>query len=79
MSLHALVTSVNLALRIGFFVLMGIGLLLASVFLWFGKISGSDWVMLCGILFGADRFGNAVGEWVSHRTAAADNGTAKPQ
>ena len=56
---------VSTALRLGFFILMGIGLLLASYFLWLDKLNGSEWVTVCGILFGADRLSNAVSEGIS--------------
>ena len=45
-------------LQVGYFALMGVGLLLASAFLLMDKIDGGEWVAICGILFAADRAGN---------------------
>lgn len=42
-------------LRLAYFGLMGVGLALASGFLWFDKLSGGEWVTMCGILFASDR------------------------
>lgn len=44
-----------------YFCLMGLGLLLASYFLQVGKLTGSEWVTLCSVLFSADRAANAIG------------------
>lgn len=44
------------------FLMMGIGLLLASTFLLIDKIDGAGWVTVCGILFGS----NAIGGGISH-------------
>lgn len=54
----------NLVLRIAFFGLMCLGLLIASGFLYAGKIDGAEWTALCSILFSADRIGNAIGSKV---------------
>lgn len=42
-------------LRLAYFCLMGMGLLLGSFFLWVGKLDGGQWVTLCSVLFSADR------------------------
>lgn len=68
--------SVNDVLRISFFVLMGVGLALASVFLHYDKIDGSQWTTICLGLFTADRFGNVVSEGVS---AARYRAPVQPQ
>lgn len=47
-------------LQLAFFVLMCVGLLLASYFLHVGLITGDNWVAVCGILFTADRIANAI-------------------
>lgn len=59
-SVDTLIKSVHAMLHVGFFGLMCVGLLLASVFLWAGKLTGAEWVAICGILFGADRMGHAL-------------------
>lgn len=46
-------------LQLAYFGLMGLGLLLASFFLWEGKLTGSDWVAVCSVLFTADRAAQA--------------------
>lgn len=56
---------INDYLRVAFFILMGIGLALASVFLHYDKIDGSQWTTICLCLFGVDRLSNAVSEGVS--------------
>lgn len=43
-----------------YFSLMGIGLVLASIFLWVGKLDGGEWVTLCSVLFSADRAASAI-------------------
>lgn len=43
-----------------FFLLMCAGLMLASVFLYMGMVTGDNWVAVCGILFAADRLGSAI-------------------
>lgn len=60
-------------LRLGFFLLMCIGLLLASFFLWYDKLTGNEWVMICSILFSADRLSNGITEGImASRKGAAD-------
>ena len=44
--------AIEAALHVGFFLLMGFGLLLSSVLLYFGLITGDNWVTVCGILYG---------------------------
>lgn len=51
---------VTASLQVGFFILMGTGLLIGTVLLWYGKIDGANWTMLCSVLFGADRFSHAI-------------------
>ena len=43
-----------------YFCLMGLGLVLASYFLQVDKLTGSEWVTLCSVLFSADRAANAL-------------------
>ena len=57
------VQAVNVALRVGFFGLMCLGLLIATAALYTDRVTGAEWVTLCGILFTADRFGSALGEF----------------
>ena len=47
-------------LQVGFFLLMGLGLLIGTFLLWHGKITGDNWTMLCTILFSADRASHAL-------------------
>lgn len=42
-----------LMLPVAYFGLMCLGLLLASYFLQVDKLTGSEWVAMCGVLFGA--------------------------
>lgn len=67
-------------LRLGFFFLMCLGLVLASFFLWEDKLNGGEWVMMCSILFGADRLSNAVTEGFTayKQPKRVDNGYGKP-
>lgn len=48
-------------LPLAYFGLMGMGLLLASFFLWTGRLDGGEWVTLCSVLFSADRAAAALG------------------
>ena len=57
-----LILTIDAMLKVGFFFLMSLGLGLSSIFLWFEKIDGTEWVAICGILFAADRLGSA---WTS--------------
>lgn len=56
---------INDYLRVAFFVLMGAGLALASVFLWHGRIESDQWTTICLTIFGIDRISNAVSEGIS--------------
>jgi hypothetical protein len=67
MTFDQLIQAVNITLRVGFFLLMCLGLLIASIMLYLDKVNGTEWVTLCGILFTADRFGSALGEFRSQR------------
>lgn len=49
------------------FMLMCIGLVLASVFLWAGLITGDNWVAVCGILFGTTGLGGSVSQFAKSR------------
>ena len=51
---------ITASLQIGFFLLMGLGLLIGTILLWYGKIDGSNWTMLCSVLFSADRASHAL-------------------
>lgn len=51
----------NARIRLGFFVLMGLGLVLATALLWFDKLDSGDWALVCSVLFGSDRIGTAIG------------------
>lgn len=55
--------TVTASLQVGFFLLMGLGLVIGTFLLWFGKIEGSDWTLLCSVLFSADRASHAVSQW----------------
>lgn len=48
-------------LPLAYFGLMCLGLLLASYFLYIDKLDGSEWVMMCSILFATDRVAVAAG------------------
>lgn len=61
MTLEEGIRVLNALLRVGFFFLMVMGLLLASLFLYLGLISGAEWFGVCSVLFTADRMGNAIG------------------
>jgi hypothetical protein len=54
---------VSSLLKICFFGLMCLGLILATGLLMFDKIDGAQWLWLCGTLFVSDRFGVAVSEF----------------
>lgn len=62
MNLGAALAVVAMGLRIGFFLLMAFGLTVSSIMLYLGKINGAEWVTLCSVLFGVDRFGHALSE-----------------
>lgn len=47
-------------LDVAFFCLMGGGLMLGTYFLQMGKITGTEYVALCGTIFTADRVGHAI-------------------
>lgn len=47
-------------LAVCYFGLMCLGLMLASVFLWLNKLTGTEWVTICGILFPTSRLGDAI-------------------
>ena len=66
-------------LQVFLFGLMCIGLVLASIFLWYGKITGSDWVAVCGILFGSMGIGGSITQFAKSRSVpAADSGNMRP-
>lgn len=54
------------------FLLMVMGLVLSSGFLWKGMITGSDWVAVCGILFGSNAIGGGISQFA--RSRATGNG-----
>lgn len=68
MTFEQVIQSVNVALRVCFFMLMCLGLLIATVFRFMDLVTGSDWVMVCSILFGADRIGHAITDGMSGRS-----------
>lgn len=45
------------------FLMMGIGLMLASTFLLLDKIDGAGWVAVCGILFGSSSIGGGISQF----------------
>lgn len=61
----------DVLLRVGFFLMMCAGLLLASAFLWLDKLDGGHWVSICSVLFGADRLSNALVDGLSSRRTDA--------
>ena len=40
--------------------MMGLGLVLASGFLWSGLITGDNWTAVCGVLFGSSSIGHGM-------------------
>lgn len=46
----------------GYFCLMGLGLLLASFFLFTEKLSGGEWVAICSLLFSTDRIASGIAD-----------------
>lgn len=58
--LSAFLTIGNMILQFAYFALMCLGLVLASIFLYLKLLSGADYSMLCGILFGTGGFGHAI-------------------
>ena len=60
-------------MRMAYFLLMCLGLLLASVFLFFGKINGQNWVMVCSILFGAGGIGHAISDAFTNKPPRDSN------
>ena len=48
------------------FLMMGMGLLLASGFLMIDKIDGGGWVTVCGILFGSNAIGGGISQFGKH-------------
>lgn len=60
MNFEHFIKTINASLQVGFFLLMGLGLLIGTVMLWHGKINGGDWTILCSVLFGADRASHAL-------------------
>lgn len=66
-------------LQVFLFGLMGFGLVIASVFLWRGLISGDNWVAVCGILFGSNAIGGGLSQLGrSRQLASVDDGSARP-
>lgn len=59
------------------FLLMCLGLMLASAFLWLEMISGDNWVMVCGILFGSNAVGGGISQ-LGRSRSGADSGAARP-
>lgn len=57
----AVISKAITALPLAYFGLMCLGLLLASYFLYIDKLDGSEWVMMCSILFATDRAAVAAG------------------
>lgn len=65
-------------LQVFLFGLMGLGLALASAFLWLNMITGDNWVAVCGILFGSNTIGTGLTHIGRGRARAADSGNQKP-
>lgn len=60
MSFEHFIKTINASLQVGFFFLMCLGLVIGTAMLWFDKIDGGNWTLLCSILFGADRASHAI-------------------
>lgn len=57
MSLRDHLDSMDDYIRLGMFILMCMGLGISTALLWYGKISGDNWTMLCTVLFGSQHVG----------------------
>lgn len=60
--------TVTASLQVGFFLLMGLGLLLGTLMLWMGKLEGDDWTILCSVLFSADRASHALSSLIQDKS-----------
>lgn len=47
-------------MQLACFALMGLGLVLSTVLLWYSKLESGDWAMVCSVLFGSHRVGDAI-------------------
>lgn len=65
-------------LQVFLFILIGIGLLVASLFLWKGLITGDNWVTVCGILVGSNAIGGGISQIGKTKTGDNDNGNVRP-
>lgn len=59
--------AITASLQIGFFILMGFGLLIGSLMLYINKIDGGEWVTLCSVLFSVDRASHSISSLVTNR------------
>ena len=57
---RAFASLIGSAMQVALFILMCLGLLLASAFLYRGLITGGEWVQVCGVLFGTCGISSAV-------------------
>lgn len=66
-------------LQVFLFGLMCVGLVLASVFLWYGKIDGDNWMGVCGILFGSNAIGGGITQYARSRSVQpSESGYVRP-
>ena len=68
---RAWLTLIDTHLQVFLFGLMCIGLVIASVFVWFDMISGDNWVTVCGILFGSNAIGGSITQFARSKSGAA--------
>lgn len=78
MNLRRTLALIDDYLQVFLFGLMGIGLVLASIFLWTGLITGDNWVAVCGILFGSNTIGTGISHLGRARAGTPDSGNQKP-
>lgn len=65
-------------LQVFLFGLMCIGLVLASLFLWHGKLTGGEWSAVCLGLFGSNALGGSLTQLAKSKGAPLDNGYQRP-
>lgn len=56
--LQLIIEHMDRHLQVFLFFMMACGLVIGSYFLNEGKITGADWVMMCGILYGSSSLGH---------------------
>lgn len=65
-------------LQVFLFGLMCIGLVLASLFLWYGKLTGGEWSTVCLGLFGSNAIGGSLTQFAKSKGGATDAGYQRP-